>query len=196
MSLKSHLIKNKGYKKGQSALEYLTTYGWALILLVVVISLIYVLGQSASNAVPTTCIFTYNTYCYDSMVGSSANASYLAFLLSNSQQYPIYAPSLIVNISNGQSIHASCTPNMVLPGGAIFCNATIGKTFSQGQFVSASLFLTDTVCKSENAAICSKIAGQTYKGSLSTHSSVLLSKTPITMSLTAKNYTERKSFLL
>jgi len=57
-------------KKGQSALEYLMTYGWALVVIVVVVAVLYALGVFNIGGSIETCTgfpagqFTYGSHQY------------------------------------------------------------------------------------------------------------------------------------
>jgi hypothetical protein len=178
-------------KKSQSAIEYLTTYGWALIVIAIVLYLMYGFVTSTSGAVPTECTFTYGAYCYDVVIGSSSSSTYVAMLFSNTQQYPIAAPTLQMNLSNGMQIKAKCEPPLVLPGGAILCTATIpGQTLQLGQLVSGDVYLSDVLCPNANYAACSVLQGQKYKGTITVHASTLLTQVPVSITLSAKNLSD------
>jgi len=50
--------------RGQSAMEYLMTYGWAILIIIIVIAVLFYLGVlSPSNITPTACAFPPNFAC-------------------------------------------------------------------------------------------------------------------------------------
>jgi len=59
---------NKG--KSQSALEYLITYGWAILIIAVVISLLYLYVAVPKVIVPSTCSFLTGAVCQDMIFGT------------------------------------------------------------------------------------------------------------------------------
>lgn len=73
--------------KGQAALEYLTTYGWALLaLLGVIAALTYYGATDAAEALPSTCNFGTEFFC-DSFIAAE-NGSF-GFVLTNGQRTAI-----------------------------------------------------------------------------------------------------------
>jgi hypothetical protein len=124
------------------------------------------------------------------VLGSNASTSKVALLLTNTQQYPILNPQVSINISNIGLSTGKCTPSFVLPGGAIICNVTLPmKAISMGTLVSGKLYLSAIPCPSGNATACSSSHRQTYVGSFNSHSSPLLVSTPVSITISAKNYT-------
>jgi len=51
-------------KKGQSAMEYLMTYGWAILVIIIVIAVLFYIGVlNPRNVTPTTCTFPPGVSC-------------------------------------------------------------------------------------------------------------------------------------
>ncbi|MEM3838955.1 MAG: hypothetical protein QXF01_00005, partial [Candidatus Micrarchaeaceae archaeon] len=84
----------------QAAIEYLTTYGWALAIIAVAAALLYMFVLAPSNSVPTECNFNSGVYCKEAILKSSSNSSYIFFIFANQQQYPIASPQVTVNMEN------------------------------------------------------------------------------------------------
>jgi hypothetical protein len=76
----------KGHRKGQAAMEYLMTYGWAfLVILVVLAILAYYLS---TIQIPETCLFMQSGFgCEQHLLVSEAgtNSVFLLFELENQQ---------------------------------------------------------------------------------------------------------------
>ncbi|MEM3791421.1 MAG: hypothetical protein QXL16_01695, partial [Candidatus Micrarchaeaceae archaeon] len=73
--------------QGQSALEYLTTYGWAIIIIGVVISALVFLGVfNPSSLVSQQCIFPAGFVCN---IGSMTSNGILTFALTQATGSPI-----------------------------------------------------------------------------------------------------------
>ncbi|MGC9011320.1 MAG: Ig-like domain-containing protein, partial [Candidatus Micrarchaeia archaeon] len=175
---------------GQSVVEYLITYVWAIALAIIIVTILYSFLISPSIILPSSCSFSYGAYCQDMVLGSNASTSKVALLLTNTQQYPILNPQVSINISNIGLSTGKCTPSFVLPGGAIICNVTLPmKAISMGTLVSGKLYLSAIPCPSGNATACSSSQRQTYVGSFNSHSSPLLVSTPVSITISAKNYT-------
>ncbi len=178
-------------KRAQSAMEYFMTYVWAIILVLILVSIMYLFIARVTAIPPTQCSFSSGAYCEDMLFGSNTTASKVAIFLTNMQQYPILNPQLSINASNVGVSTASCSPNFVLPGGAIICYISIpNKAVSLGSLVNGQLYLKATPCPSGNASSCSTATPQTYSGSFTSHSTPILATTPISIVLSVKNSTE------
>ena len=114
--------------KAQSAMEFLTTYGWAIIILVVVLAFIVFLLSSLNSAVPNTCIFNSGFSCSDFLIESNSISTSVLLLLSNTAKYPIESATVSANISTLGQIVAHCSPGYILPGGDLICIGTTSNT--------------------------------------------------------------------
>ncbi|MEM0150052.1 MAG: hypothetical protein QXW10_04105, partial [Candidatus Micrarchaeaceae archaeon] len=136
------------HKQAQSALEYLVTYGWAILLVSIIIALLYLYVIVPKVIVPSSCTFVSGAYCNDLMVGTNVttHATMLAVFLTNTQPYPIQDPKLYAKISNTSTIASPCEPKFVLPGGSMICTVALPVSTSLGTFVSGSVYLNATYC--------------------------------------------------
>ncbi len=176
---------------GQSAVEYLFTYVWAIVLAIIIAAILYFFIIAPSTIVPSSCSFSYGAYCQDMVLGSNTSTSKVALFLTNTQQYPILNPQISVNISNIGLSTGKCMPSFVLPGGAIICNVTLPtKAISMGTLVSGKLYLSAIPCPSGNATACSSSQRQTYVGSFNSHTSPLLTSTTMSIFVNAANLTQ------
>ena len=114
-------IRIKGIK-AQSALEFLTTYGWAfLILLVMIAALAYFGILNPSKVLPNACTFGSEFTCVDYQLVGGVSSTFRLKMKSND--------AAIINITNislsseGATSFACTTPN---PSGALgaFVNGT------------------------------------------------------------------------
>ena len=184
-------VPPKPRSRAQSAVEYLVTYGWAMLLIGVVISLLYlyliVPGVVASNS----CSFLSGAYCVDLVLGSNVttHSSVMALFITNTQPYPIKDPSLYTSINGVNSTVSECKPDYVLAGGSMICSLPITQTTTLGQFLSGDLYLNATYCGlSSTPGTCVQAPNETYKGSFGTHAQPLVS-TSSSITLTAVNTT-------
>ena len=71
-------------RKSQAAMEFLMTYGWAILVVLVVIGALAYFGVlSPSNFVPETCQFPINLNCEDYRVTSPAGVGQIQFTVRN-----------------------------------------------------------------------------------------------------------------
>ena len=59
-------------RKGQSAMEFLMTYGWAILIMLVVIAILFMLGVfNPAGAVPESCVLPAGFSCYSYSIDST-----------------------------------------------------------------------------------------------------------------------------
>ncbi|MDE1868513.1 MAG: hypothetical protein KGH60_00905 [Candidatus Micrarchaeota archaeon] len=179
--------------KAQSAMEYLVTYGWAILIIAIVVSLLYLYVIVPSTVVPSTCSFVSGAYCNNIIVGTNlqTHVTKLAVFLTNTQSYPLANPALIVRTGNVNSTPYACSPTFVLAGGSVVCTVTLPVQSSLSQFLAGSFYLTGTYCGlSSNYSVTHKCTGQvqTYTGSFTSHVQPLINTNNIVL-FTAQNAT-------
>ena len=59
--MKYHILSNLRNKKAQSAMEYLMTYGWAILIIIVVVAALFAMGVFSTKQPETTevCVIKY-----------------------------------------------------------------------------------------------------------------------------------------
>lgn len=185
------LSKKRRQKLGQTSIEYLATYGWALLIITVAVSLLYILILAPSISAPVLCTFNSGATCHDIVLGSNSVAAVTALVISNSQPYPISNPTFVIN-SNGQgNVTGTCSPSFVLPGGSMVCSATLPSAYSQGAYVTSAIYVKAKVCATgTSVSTCGGGTTQTLSGSASTHVQQPLTYPLITISLAVQNSTQ------
>ncbi|MGC8568161.1 MAG: hypothetical protein ACP5LP_02880, partial [Candidatus Micrarchaeia archaeon] len=133
-------------KRAQSAMEYLMTYGWAILVIAVVLGALFYTGIfNSSSMMGTVCV------------------AYSGFYCSN----PILSTSGILNVTIGQATSMPFSNAYVyfVPSGSSFessdPNAYIG-TIQPGQQVQASIPLTAGGAFPSSYSIGTSISGQLY----------------------------------
>ncbi|MGC8670035.1 MAG: InlB B-repeat-containing protein [Candidatus Micrarchaeia archaeon] len=180
--------------RAQSGLEYLLTYGWALLIISIVVVLLYLYVMVPSHIIQSYCNFVDGAYCNDMIVGTnlSSHATEVAVFLSNIQKYPIVNPKLNIKIDNVSTGAYNCSPNFVLPGGSIICAVPLSIKTDLGTLVTGSMYLNALYCGlSKNYSInhnCSSAPEQVYSGYFNAHAVPLVSPNA-SISLSAVNYT-------
>jgi hypothetical protein len=189
-------IKEARSIKNQSALEYFSTYGWALLFIAIIGAVIFTYLSTSTSIVGSTCTLNQGAYCTDMIIGSNSITHHLsmAFVMVNEQQYPLGKPKLFVNINGTNTTQASCQPTFVPAGGTIICVTNLKTTANINTFVSGSLYLNATDCSTaqypNNAASCATSGtNSTFAGSLEGHVQVIPS-IALTLSLRALNSTQ------
>jgi hypothetical protein len=111
-------------KSGQAALEFLTTYGWAILVVMVMIGALAYFGvMNPQNLVPEKCIFSSGIGCRD--YAGLVTAHEVRAKLMNGFGYTIQ-----IQTASGVVVDSSGTTNAFEPCGATnsWCNLTVGGT--------------------------------------------------------------------
>ncbi len=176
--------------KAQAAIDFLTTYGFAILIIAIVLSLILYYMSGVQSSIPSTCTISFGAYCNELLAGTTpSGASGIAFVFTNEQKYPIANPSIEVNASGyGLSGTASCNTDYVLPGGIIICTFESTQSFRAGSGISGSMILSYVLCPNGNAETCTS-PEQEYKGTFNTEATTFASNVPIGITLSSKNLT-------
>jgi hypothetical protein len=81
--------------KAQSAMEYLMTYGWAILIIAVVLGALFSLGVfNGSSLIGTACIASSGYLCQNPVLNTAGT---LSFTFGQNTGYPIY--NAIVSVS-------------------------------------------------------------------------------------------------
>lgn len=120
-------------RRGQAALEFLSTYGWAILIVLVMIGALSYFGiTNPTRYLPDKCIFTTGINCEDYIVQqNAANNLVLRFNLANglgeaitvttvnavyNSQTSSNCVSAPVTVSAGNNQSFTCTTNFQSPG--------------------------------------------------------------------------------
>ena len=172
--IKRHLLFHKGQNKEtlkqQSAFEFITTYGWAILILAVVIVMLYYFVGIPATSVPNECKFIFGSNCQGIIATSMASSTKMTLVITNSQSYPIFNPLIKVATDSYGNLSAACLPTNTLvdPGSEMICNVTIPQKISPGQTITGTIYLNITACPSGNINNCQPKQLQTYKGNIIT----------------------------
>ncbi len=158
----------------QSAIEFLSIYGFAILFITITVVLIYAFLTFTSTTVPTQCSFQGYVTCKAMTIGSNSLTTSAVFLLSNSQQYAIENPSATINITGVGSFGGTCAPNFILPGGILECIITFSQTITAKQISNGNIYLSTTVCTQPTQTGCASPVPQTYGGTFSAPISSLI----------------------
>ncbi len=151
MSNKNHCLKHSQKKKAQSAMEYLMTYGWAILIIAVVLAALDMLGIfNGATFLGTSCLSTPGYECSSplfSAVTASTSNNLLTFNFTQTTGHTMYniafacaasanAISGLPNIVGGSGTEFSTISFSVLPSGGsgivsgLVCYTSNGNVFA------------------------------------------------------------------
>jgi len=176
-------------------MEYLTTYGWAILIVGIITSLLYLYATTPSTIVPASCIFVTGVHCNAMVIGvnPTTHATTVALFLTNSQPYPLANPYLFVQLNGANSTGIACSPNYALAAGSMVCVLPLSTQTSLGQFLAGKLYLNATYCglnpNYSGSNLCAGAQRETYAGDFSSHVEPLIG-TNTMITLTVQNITQ------
>ncbi|MDE1871523.1 MAG: Ig-like domain-containing protein [Candidatus Micrarchaeota archaeon] len=179
----------------QAAMEYMVTFGWAILILGIVMGVLYLYLYAPQKIVGDTCNFLSSIYCNEVIVGTNtiSHNTVIALFLTNSQQYPITNPEIYARVNSANTTAVPCSPSFVLQGGSMICTLSLNSYVSIGELSSGDLYLNATYCGlSTSPKSCSNGEKQTYSGSFAAHAQPIVT-TRYSIKLTALNYTQKAS---
>jgi hypothetical protein len=177
-------VARKNPMRGQIAIEYLATYGWAVLIAVIVISLIYFFLIAPNIIAPESCSFAMGVVCTDIVaVPNTINPANTLITIAfyNAQQFPINGTmSIIYNLNGTNSSSLSsiglCLPSAALynPGNSIICEINAPLQTSVGTLIFGTIYITAPYCGlvpnfNFTTQSCLNAPLQTYIGSFDTH---------------------------
>ncbi len=177
-------MMGKAYKKAQSAMEYLMTYGWAILIIAIVLAALFSLGVfSSSSFLGTTCVASSGYLCQSPLLhagsltftfGQSTGTSWTSadvFFIASGSAAPTYSTMPAASgcfdvvsggLASGQT--TTVTANAPAPGGS---STTCGTTFvtTAGTSYSGSVWVAFQTASTSSDVLLSQVATMTLKSS-------------------------------
>lgn len=124
-------------RNGQAALEFLTTYGWAFLVIIVMIGALAYFGiLNPSRFLPDRCTFPTEVPCRDSQITMDSNKNVnVSFVLADNLGNSIHLGAFNATFVDNNALSDSCTPDKT--DVAASQTVTISCIFSAGK-VSAT----------------------------------------------------------
>ena len=122
---------NAIFRKGQTATEYLVTYGWALLVLVAIMGILIATGIfSPANFLSDECNFQPDFQCqnfiiYNSPAAAAVPQTFVTFNATNGFGFPIKINSVNITTSDNWALPSSSyTTGEIMQGDTIVTSAT------------------------------------------------------------------------
>lgn len=154
--------------KQQSAVEFVMTYSWAIIVISLFVVAVILLSdvRPPQNYLQSSCSIQPLLPCTDSVLAYSGTGPlqyYVVFV--NQLGSTIYLPqnkalNATISIVGGRSSYSfgTCTPSLASEGATVLCTANIGSNQKPGAGSSqiVDFVLNYSICSSANAIACNK----------------------------------------
>lgn len=160
--------------KGQSAIEFVSTYGFVFIIIALAITVVFILGSAAPNiARPAQCTLSGGftcSYAVYSVNSGSAGSSVLMVIATDTVPGVVNVSSFNAIVGSLQSTSGICIPGVATSGQNIYCVASFNGVLTQGTYYSGTFNITANYCPQRATQIynytCPSNSNFTYAGSL------------------------------
>ncbi len=165
----SHFLRpDPGLARAQTAIEFLSTYGFVFIVLAVVIAIVVYLGTSAATNIPAQCSGYGGLSCSYSSYYTNLTEGYslVTVALTNSQSVPVNITAFSVTFGS-TTTNGLCTPGLVYPGALSVCAVPLQSTSTLGTLQRGYYSANAMYCNGGIAALAQYNCTQqvTYAGS-------------------------------
>ncbi len=109
-------------RKSQSLLEFMTTWGWVILIIVIVIGLLFSFGVFTS---PTITAPVINGFSGVTVSNGAANSSLMVLQFHNDENKPVYIDNVSTNLNGNVYSSFQCAQQTVAPGSSTFCRVKI-----------------------------------------------------------------------
>lgn len=136
--------------KGQSAIEFISVYGFMLIIASLFIALVVLFAFSAQNSIQTSqCNGFSGLYCTSAQVvyNSIAKNSLIFIALDSEQSAPVNIIGINVVVSNA-TYSGTCKPSVAAPAERVNCIAGVNAIKRIGQQIVGSYTINGQYCNS------------------------------------------------
>jgi hypothetical protein len=158
--------------KAQSAVEFLTTYSFVLIILAAAILIIFTLVGTTRTEIKSQCVSFSTVACnfMDFYSNKAAGYSIATFSITNSQNAPISVANIIVTL-NQVNFTGICAPNFLYQGEEGTCISNLTGTLATGAPVQGFFAINAGFCNSLiNSRTFNCTQGVSYSGSFYAYS--------------------------
>ena len=162
-------------KKGQTAIEFITTYSFTFLIIAMVLLLLIFYATLPKQSLPVSCTAYGGFNCVDDIYFNLVSGSQFVAKLTNSQPGIINVSSFNVVINSAQSTNGFCVPSGTTQGQTVYCVAnfiipeTLGNIYT-GTFDIAANYCAKAPGNLHNLS-CPPSNSYTFGGSFRTEGS-------------------------
>ncbi|MGC9190512.1 MAG: Kelch repeat-containing protein [Candidatus Micrarchaeia archaeon] len=161
--------------KAQSAIEFVVSYSWAILIIAVVVVFAYLFYSMPNSIAPSSCSFESGLFCNDVILATNSvtHVTKLIVLFTNTQPYAITNSSIYSSIDGKNTTSSVCSPSYAAPGAQVFCTVQLPLNASFNEFESGSIYINASYCGVEGGyssiGKCSIVQPEVYSGTFAAH---------------------------
>lgn len=144
-------------KKAQASIEYLMTYGWAILAIVIILGYIMVSGIfSPASFLPEQCMVNEDVYCTGHAIITKGDGSEVRISMKNRFSSPIEIASVSVKSAGDvEWTELSPTSLRLSPGQDALFTGALARRLGTGQVSRLNIMVKYSVCPVELGNECS-----------------------------------------
>ncbi len=145
------LSKVRRAAKVQSSVEYLIVYGWLIVLLSLVFTLLLYFASAPQNVAPNSCSLIQaaaKVACEDIVISANAvsHNTVATLYLFNAEPYAVANVMALMAIGGSNTTPSSCYPALVRQGAPINCVIQVPGSYKDSQYVAGAIYVRFSAC--------------------------------------------------
>jgi len=160
----------EGKPRGQSALEFLSTYAFVFLTISIVLLLLFAFSSIPKNILPTQCSFYSGFQCLDAaLVVNASGVPELIVIASDSEPGVVNVSSFSAFLNYHSSKSGYCVPRVATAGEKIYCIANFTGSVTLGSVYTGTFKVIANYCANSPAnitAFCPAGSAYTYGGNI------------------------------
>lgn len=160
------------YKKGQSAIEFISTYGFVFLIIGVVMSVLLVIVNVPKLTYSFNCTVYGGFYCTDTVLSYNSVTGDTSLYLNLLNNHPgiVNISTFNATIKGISSISGSCTPTLSFQSNTVNCTASIPIKSKLGNSYTGFFAISANYCSSSlnKSVTCPSSKKVVFTGQFST----------------------------
>jgi hypothetical protein len=133
-------------QKGQSAIEFITTYGIALLIIAIAVGLLYSVSSFGTTILPTQCSSYGGFSCVDGAYYNYSTGSQFNVILTNTEPGLVNVSTFNAVMDNVQSTNGFCLPQISTSGNTVNCVANFSIATVPNRIYSGTFTIGANYC--------------------------------------------------
>lgn len=133
--------------KSQSSIEFLSVYGFAFLIIALVIAVVFSLSSLPKSVIPAQCTVYGSFTCVDAIyTGTGSSHSTLMAEIYDGQTGILNVSTFNAVLNSRSSVNGVCVPHKVMAGQTMYCIANFSSAAVTGLSYSGTMQLTGNYC--------------------------------------------------
>ncbi|MGI0100481.1 MAG: hypothetical protein ACREBH_02050 [Candidatus Micrarchaeaceae archaeon] len=132
--------------KGQSAIEFLTTYSFTFLIIALMLVLLLLYSALPKQTLPLSCTFYSGFNCLDNAYFNLGYGSQLVIKATNTQPGIVNISNFTATVDYAKSTSGYCTPRISTAGQTVYCVANLSMSPTLGNIYTVTFDASASYC--------------------------------------------------